>query len=199
MSHSTTLAFPSVAQAINPAALDPFVVLTRRREQSQAGPVEVEYLAVRRLYNVRDAATLLGESPGQLRTWVNLDALPSVALPSTVSDPSRTLRMIPAAWMERYLRMIDRSRPVWTARADIGDPRDMRYVGVSEAAQLVGITAQTVYALIKLGRFPQPEIAPNSQMRLRVARIDDFVHELVKTAEERWYGRQGAASKAVAR
>lgn len=175
--------------------VDAYAVMRRTAEDG----VIVEYVAPRRLYPIAAAAAMLGVNRAALASWVRNGALPSITLPSTSRDPARRMRVIPAVWMPRYLTMAsDRAVPVWTSRADIGDPRERAYVSIRVAAQLAGLAPTTLYALLTGDAVQIPvHRTPGGDLRIRLADLDTWVHAMVADAEAAWYAGRGAAATAT--
>lgn len=143
----------------------------------------------RRLLTLDEAAPIVGYSANRLEDFVGDGSLPIVHLPSTSDDPTRLLRRIPVVWLSRLLVMHDRTRRVMTRRSDIGgQPGEPLAVSVATAAAAVGLTRQTVYHLIDKGRFAPTIAAPGGTTKVMVDELDNWIFDLIRATEEKWYG-----------
>lgn len=143
----------------------------------------------RRLLTIEEAAPLLGYSVRRLEDFVGEGSLPVVRLPSASDEATRWCRRIPVVWLHRWFDMRGKGHPQLTERKAIGgQPGEPLMVSVATTAAAINLTPKTVYQLIECGRFAPPIETPAGIMRIAVADFDDWIFELIRKAEEVWYG-----------
>lgn len=143
----------------------------------------------RRLYRISEAAeaAMMPETTARYHVWRN--DLPTVVLPTWHEGATRRVRCVPAVWIPRWLDMREKTNPVYTSQAEVlgFGGNDPFYMPVPDAAEILGVGENWLYRAIQSGVFPRPA-SDGVDMRVGRVALDRWVYDLIRQAEEEWYG-----------
>jgi len=147
----------------------------------------------RRLYRIPEAADLVGCKLAGIFTRIDDGELPVLRLPSLAGNKTRLPRRVPAAWLDHWLDMMDRSNPIRTdAALVLAAAAGPHYLTVRKAAEALSVSHDWLYKAILSGEFPEPTVV-GKHYRIRRAVLDAWVLDLITRGEAEWYGQRAVA------